>query len=77
MILKDWIIKKLGGFTKIEFDFQKQKVEFDFREDLRKIRVIIQPDFVNNVNEAELLKEKAEFIDWICDKLNLERIWYP
>lgn len=74
--MKNWLIKKLGGYSYEEYQENEIKVaqgKLEFLNGLKRIRV--SKDLASL--DPQSLYDKAKFIDAICDELKLRRVYYP
>lgn len=84
--MKNWIIKKLGGFTYSEYmsleseyanqvEANKDSIKFaasQLRDELKSIPVQVRGDYLDI---SKGLEAQKGFINAICDFLKVEKLW--
>ena len=79
MSLKNWFIKKLGGFTNNEFEIERingamaiERAKKSLREELRKVPVAVRGDYPDISKGLEMQKD---FINAMCKVLKVDNLW--
>lgn len=74
----NWLIKYLGGYTKHDVDQLLAHNEISVKNKLKyilakEVRAVVKGTYEGNVSEA--LAVQAEFIDRLCEKCEIPKIY--
>ena len=71
--MKNWLIKKIGGYTTVEM---QSNHDTGYRKGLGQLRNTVVSVRLNvSEKEPDRLSFLAGFIDYICEKASIERIY--